>query len=301
MQVNQRVLQSITRSFSLIFQEAMAAAEPLWPKLATEVPSSTREQVYPWLGAFPTLREWIGDRQIHNLALHDWTIVNRSWEVTIEVDRDDIEDDLLGVYTPILQQMGEAAALHPDQLVFELIRRGFDDKCYDGKKFFADNHQIGKSPKQSNLGTKALSAESYGEARARMMTFKDENGEPLNIVPNLLVVPPQLESVALEILSAERNAFGATNIYRGSAELLVAPRLASEPTAWFLLDTRKPIRPFIFQRRKAPEFVSRDQITDENVFMRKKFQYGADCRDNAGYGFWQMAFGSTGEEPAEQE
>ena len=28
--------------------------------------------------------------------------------------------------------------------------------------------------------------------------------------------------------------------------------------------------------------------------MKKKFLYGADSRGNAGYGFWQMAFGSDG-------
>lgn len=34
--------------------------------------------------------------------------------------------------------------------------------------------------------------------------------------------------------------------------------------------------------------------TDENVFMNNQFIYGADGRSNAGYGFWQMAYGSTG-------
>ena len=42
----------------------------------------------------------------------------------------------------------------------------------------------------------------------------------------LLVVPPTLEKEALELINAERSAAGATNIYRGSAELLVSPWLA---------------------------------------------------------------------------
>ena len=37
-------------------------------------------------------------------------------------------------------------------------------------------------------------------------------------------------------------------------------------------------------------------IRDSNVFMSKKFIYGADSRGNAGFGFWQMAVGSDGSE-----
>ena len=40
--------------------------------------------------------------------------------------------------------------------------------------------------------------------------------------------------------------------------------------------------------------VGKTQETDENVFMKKQFLYGADSRGNAGFGFWQMAFGSDG-------
>ena len=40
--------------------------------------------------------------------------------------------------------------------------------------------------------------------------------------------------------------------------------------------------------------MSKTQETDENVFMKKQFLYGADSRGNAGFGFWQMAFGSDG-------
>ena len=34
--------------------------------------------------------------------------------------------------------------------------------------------------------------------------------------------------------------------------------------------------------------------TDENVFMRDEYLYGVNARDGVGYGFWQMAYGSTG-------
>jgi len=64
---------------------------------------------------------------------------------------------------------------------------------------------------------------------------------------------------------------------------------------WYLLDTSRPLRPLIFQQRKKPKFVAMDAEKDQNVFMRKEYLYGIDCSDNAGFGFWQMAFGSKSE------
>lgn len=67
---------------------------------------------------------------------------------------------------------------------------------------------------------------------------------------------------------------------------------AGAGAAWFLLDTTRPLKPLIFQQRKKPNFVAMNKETDENVFMRSEYLFGIDCRDNVGFGFWQMAFGS---------
>ena len=44
------------------------------------------------------MREWIGDREIQNLSASDYTIKNKDYELTVGVDRNDIEDDTLGIY-----------------------------------------------------------------------------------------------------------------------------------------------------------------------------------------------------------
>ncbi len=63
-------------------------------------------------------------------------------------------------------------------------------------------------------------------------------------------------------------------------------------TPWFLLATNEVVKPIIYQERKPATFVSKDRPTDENVFMNRKFVYGAESRAAVGYGFWQMAWGS---------
>ncbi|MDR3561899.1 MAG: Mu-like prophage major head subunit gpT family protein [Negativicutes bacterium] len=291
--VNQAALAGIFRSFKVLFNQALDSATPQYTKISTIVPSTTREEVYKWLGRLPRMREWIGDRVIQNLSAYDYTIKNKDWEDTIEVDRNDIEDDAIGLYSPLFQMLGASAATHPDEIIFSLLASGFTSTCYDGQYFFDTDHKDGDNPIQSNKGTLVLTPASYGAARAQMMSLLDDQGKPLAIVPNLLVVPPQLEGMGRKILLAE-TVDATTNTYKGSADLLVAPYLAANPTAWFLLDVSRPIKPLVFQWRKKPEFIAKDHPNDDNVFMKKKFLYGADCRDNAGFGLWQLGYGSTG-------
>jgi len=293
--INQANLSSLYKGFSAVFKEAFESAPSLYQRIATEVPSTSRQEEYNWLGRVPRMREWLGERVIQNLSAYSYAIKNLDWEATVAVDRNDVEDDAVGIYTPMVRALADAAATHPDELVFDLLAAGFTNAGYDGRAFFDAVHPTGATA-QSNKSTAGLSADSYAAARSAMMSLKDEHGKPLNVVPDLLIVPPQLERAALEVLRADLTAEGTSNIYRDSADLVVAPYLAGSPTAWFLLDTKKAVKPFIFQRRKSPVFVSKDSPEDEGVFMKKEFLFGVDSRDNAGYGLWQLAFGSDGTE-----
>jgi phage major head subunit gpT-like protein len=71
-----------------------------------------------------------------------------------------------------------------------------------------------------------LNAANYGIARAAIQSMKGDGGRPLGLVPNLLVVPPSLESVALKLLNSELATGGETNEWKGTAEPLVVPWLA---------------------------------------------------------------------------
>lgn len=290
--INQASLNDLFVAFQAAFNTGFRDAKPLWDRIATLVPSGTRENHYAWLGQFPQLREWIGDRQIKDMTAHDYRIVNKTYEGTVGVPREDIEDDQFGIYAPLMQEMGFSAARHPDELIFALLAAGFTTLCYDGQNFFDTDHPVaGASVSNSGGGAgtawflldvgrvlrpliyqrrreyalqalldpadesvfmrkeyrygvdgrcnvgfgfwqqayaskDTLNATNYAAARAAMQSFKSDEGRPLSINPNLLVVPPTLEGAGRAILLAERDASGATNIWKGSAELLMAPQLA---------------------------------------------------------------------------
>ena len=222
MQINHSNLAILNQAFSGAFKGALAQATPMWSQAATLVPSTTSETKYGWLGQITKFREWIGERQIQNLVLHDYAIKNKTFENTVAVGREEIEDDQYGVYTPVIQPLGQDAALHPDELVFSLLNAGFTTPCYDGQYFFDTDHPVGAPGSQVSVS----------------------------------------------------NFQGGTG------------------TAWFLLDTSKVIKPVLYQKRRDYAFTAKTNLTDENVFNRNEFVWGADGRGNAGLGLWQLAYAS---------
>ena len=281
--VNQANLRELTVGYSAAFNKALQETKTDYQRIATVVPSSTAENSYKWLGQMPGLREWIGEREIQHMDSYGYTIRNRKFERTQAVPRDDIEDDQYGIYAPMFAQLGAAAGEHPDELVFGLLAQGFKEKCYDGKTFFAADHESGKKT-FSNRGTKKFNRDTYLEARSSIMSLTGDRGKPLNLVPDLLVVSPKSEMID-----------GTSNVLRGTAELLATTQLAGEnEDKWFLLCTKKFLKPMIYQVRKKIRFVQLTKDDDMNVFLHDEFLYGADGRSSAGFGFWQMAWGSDG-------
>ena len=289
--INPQNLRGIYIAFNVLFNKAFEGQTPTYDRIATIVPSTTDAETYAWLGDIPGMREWLGDREIKNLSGSGYTIRNKDFELTVGVPRNAIEDDKIGLYNPSIQMLAESAAMHPDELVYELLSSGFAELCYDGKPFYAEDHEVGKGSASNKL-TDQLSLEAYIKARARMRGFKNSKDRSLGLVPDLLVVPPALEGQGREILVAEF-INGTKNTMQGTAELMVEPRLKTD-TEWHLLSTKRPIKPLIYQQRKKAKFVSITEETSESVFMRKEYIYGADSRGNAGFGFWQMAVGSDG-------
>ncbi len=140
--VTSTVLNAIRTGFSKNFQDGQTRGEPMYNAVATTVPSSTKSNTYGWLGQWPGFREWIGDRVLNSIKEHSYSIENKDFESTVSVDRNDVEDDNLGVYAPMMDELGYASSVFPDELVFPLLTSGFTSTCYDGQYFFDTDHPV---------------------------------------------------------------------------------------------------------------------------------------------------------------
>jgi phage major head subunit gpT-like protein len=304
MLVNKESLGNLFISLKATFNNAFTAAPSVWEKIAMKVVSTTGQNDYAWLSKFPKMRKWIGEKNIKALEASKCTIVNDDFEATVEVDRNDIEDDNLGIYGPQAQMAGESAKQLPDEIIMDVVNAGMATECYDGQYFFDTDHPVrqadgtmgsvsNKGAKKLSIATLAAAQASYGAARTAMRKFKDDEGRPLNITPNVLLVPPALGDTARALMTNDRLEDGKPNPYKGTAEVVEDARLTSDD-AWFLLDTTKAVKPFVYQERKAPVFVQQTDPQADDVFNRKKFKFGAEARAAGGYGFWQLAWASDG-------
>ncbi|MEN6375332.1 MAG: Mu-like prophage major head subunit gpT family protein [Smithella sp.] len=149
--INQANLAGIYRTYSTIFNQALDQAESMVNLIAMRTPSSGASVDYTWFGSFPMLREWLGDRVIKDLAAFHYEIKNKRFEATVGVNADHIEDDQIGIYSPMVQELGRSAKVHPDILAFALMAAGFSTVCYDGQYFFDSDHPV-KGASVSNTG-----------------------------------------------------------------------------------------------------------------------------------------------------
>lgn len=142
MLINATNLRNAFTAFKAVYDSSFNETLSQYDKIAMTVPSSTTQEEYGWLGQFPQLRQWIGDRHIKNLGTHGFTIKNKAFESTISIAEDDIADDRIGIFKPMFQEMGRAAKIHPDTLVFGLLKAGFETKCFDGQFYFDADHPL---------------------------------------------------------------------------------------------------------------------------------------------------------------
>ncbi len=150
---NLDTLKILTDVFSAAFKNGLAKATDDFKIIATIIPSRTNVNTYAWLGDFPRMREWTGDRIVQGLDGKAYTLSNKEWELTLGVPTKDIEDDQFGLYSPIAEAMGMEAINHKTELVFTALQDGGEatSLCYDGKPFFADDHPVGKAEVSNDL------------------------------------------------------------------------------------------------------------------------------------------------------
>lgn len=310
MHINAAVLESFFTRLDFTFQNAQKTVPTFYKQIATETPSITEANVYPFLSMIPGLREWIGPRQVRNVAARGFTVVNKHWELTEAIDVDKFNDDTYGFYAQLMPMVAQQVAEFKDRRLAAVIEA--NTACWDGQNFFDTAHPV--DPDRSSLGTQSnklvgsgydISGNSgdplvaYGAAKAAMALWKREDGQQLGVIPDTIMVHPNEEKYALQLAKAittaqqinSNSGAGVSNVFAGSLNVLVNPYLTvTSGKPWYLLCTKRGIMPFLWQTRQEAQIVSRTALTDQNVWSLRQFEYGADLRGEASYTFPFLAF-----------
>jgi phage major head subunit gpT-like protein len=167
--ITSQVLDSIRVGFKTIFQKEMEMAKPMWDQISEIVISTAGEEKYGFLGEVAAVREWIGPRVVNQMKEFDYAIKNKSFEHTIGVPREKIEDDLLGQFNMRARMQSRQIVQFNDRLIWPLLKAGFTTNCYDGQFFFDIDH-----PVIGEDGTMGVQANTDGGAGAYWFLVADE-------------------------------------------------------------------------------------------------------------------------------
>jgi phage major head subunit gpT-like protein len=289
-------LAGLMTNFQALAMMSLAEQEKdaVQPKIATLMPSESDRESYGWLGEVPAMREWKAERAVYGLTGFDYTITNRHFEGTIAVDRDTLADGKYGLIKPKIQELGQRAALYPDELLLTLLAPGTVEKAFDGTAFFANTRVIGESANIDNLlagtgiDTTAKILTDLAAAIVALGTFQDARGKPMNLIQGaapVTIVCPLAALIAIR--SALLPAVAGVNRAEAGfvAEVIGSAWLdAVDANDWYVLVTNRVLKPLIYQLRQKPEFVALDQPTAHAGFMSRMLYYGIDMRCNAGFG-----------------
>lgn len=221
------------------------------------------------------------------------TFTHKEFIVELPIRRTFLEDNLYGNIIEPVQQLGDSAALRRETDASSVFNNAFSTSYTggDAKPLCEDNHPNGphKSAVQDNEYALSLTADNVETARQAMMAYTDDVGELVGVMPNLLLVPPELENQAKIITQTEfsvGNANNDVNPQQGRFSYLVWHYL-TDANAWFMIDTNLMRRSLVWFER-VPLSINL-KAGDTTVFAT----YIARMRYSYGWRDWRWILGSN--------
>lgn len=203
----------------------------------------------------------------------------------LSIDRRDILNDDLSLFDDTARSLGRAAMRSLSDLVYKVL-------LANANGFFSaanGNYDAGAAT--------ALSSASLATGIARMLAQRDDEGRDLDIRPRTLLVPPELQQTAKELLLSDfiqraNNDLPTGNALKNAVALEVEPRLSNSARftgtstkAWYLfagpMDAALIVAFLQGNQTPTVEFFGFD--ADPNVLAaswRVYFDYGAALADH---------------------
>jgi hypothetical protein len=204
----------------------------------------------------------------------------------IGIDRRDIINDDLSLFDDTARSMGRAAMRSLSDLVYQVLLANA------GGNFFT----AGNANYETGAAT-ALSSTSLAKGIAMMLSQRDDEHRDLDIRPRILLVPPELQQTAKELLMSDflqraNNDLPTGNALKNAVSLEVEPRLSNaarfdgtSAKAWYLFagpaDSAMIVAFLQGQQSPTVEFFGLDSEPNKlAVSWRVYFDYGAALADH---------------------
>jgi hypothetical protein len=246
------------------------------------------------LGALQSMNEGNGIPFDSLLDGPEKTVYPAKYGLQVQATFEAMQDDRQGILKQSLAYLAQSQRYTIELAAWDVLNSGFGTTKVgvDGLALFSASHTLYGVPGGtfSNLATGSLSRATLQNAIKLMHTLVDERKKPIIMEPAVLVVHPNLEWKAKELLmspydpeTANRNI----NPIYGIGLSYYVSRFVTSETAWFLLTEKAfhDLRIIWFTKPKNNSY------TDENV---EAMIFKVSMRFLATFWNWRGVVGSTG-------
>ena len=219
------------------------------------------------------------------------TYTHEEYVVTFEVERKLLDDDQYGIVAgERARKLGVSATQKMELDAASVFNNAFSATFAgpDGKPLCSTTHprNPNKTGSLVNAGTSSLTKDAVSLTRQAMMATEDDAGNILGMMPNALMVPPELEDTALEIVNSINDPSSANNAINPQAgRFIVIPwHYLTDSDNWFMMDTVWMNESLKWYERTPLEISVADQTATEAV-------YEAYMRYSYGWDDWRWVYG----------
>ena len=219
-------------------------------------------------------------------AQHTWKLATYARKVT--VTRQAIINDDLGALERVPEMLGRGFRRLESNIIWGLIT-GNAVTSVDGVALFNAAH--------SNMGGStglAISVDGFNTARKAMRKQTDIAGNTINLQPQFLMVPTDLEATALQFLFPTGFAPASRTGDNGPAitaqvsgmQLIVEPRLDGASTVWYLAASPGSVEGNVNGYRageEGPTVTTTEKRDPDGVELLARFDFGAAVKDFRGF------------------
>ena len=238
------LLEPGLRSIFEVQREALAASSVI-PALFNVTPSSKSAEHDLGAGGLSDFEEYKGAIEYDKPDQgYKTTYTHVEYVKGIAVERKLVADDQYNVINRRPRQLAIAAMRTREKHAASVFNNAFSGSFLGGDAVALCSASHPYSPQnatvQSNTGTTALSYSSVISTRKLMRAFVDDRGELITVNPDTILVPPELEDTAWEIINTIQKpgtADNDANFVRSKVNRVVAWDYLTDANNWFLADS----------------------------------------------------------------
>lgn len=209
---------------------------------------------------------------------HQWKLSTYARKITLT--RQAIINDDLSAMEQIPDMLGRGFRRLESNMVWALIT-GNAVTSVDGQVLFHATH--------NNTGTGAIGTAGWNAARKSMRKQKDLAGNTINLAPNYMVVPTDLEATALQFLyptgfgpSVRTGDNGPVTVQTAGVQLITEPRLDGSAAQWYAATNSSAVEGIVYgylAGEEGPSITTTEKRDPDGLEMLARFDFGCAVKD----------------------